>query len=176
MRENSRIGHLNVIKGVSDVFMGKFSTIGNLNWITGLAELPSMESFLDQTNRVSRFLLAQHAAVTNRHFIDCTDEVSIGQYATFAGFRSQILTHSISIARGQQQCEKVFIGDYSFVGTGCILLPNAKVPNFSVLGAGSVLNKNFSEEYFLYAGSPARPVKTLDPDSVYFKRTMGYVK
>ena len=67
------------------------------------------------------------------------------------------------------------IGDYTFVGTGSIILLNSSLPSFSVLGAGSVLNKKYSEEYFLYAGNPARAVKKLEHDAAYFNRRTGYV-
>lgn len=175
MAKNSRIGHLNIIKGVDKVFIGESASIGSLNWISGFTKSSNSSHFTDQVERVPVLRLGAHAAITNRHLIDCTDSVSIGRYSTFAGFRSQILTHSISIADSRQRSGPVVIGDYAFVGTGTIILPNACLPSFSVLGAGSVLNKAYCDEYFLYAGNPARPVKSLDKNSAYFVRTSGYV-
>lgn len=175
MRENSRIGHLNVIKGVAEISIGNSASIGSLNWISGFPENTSSLHFADQISRTPKLSLGDHAAITNRHLIDCTDSVTIGRFSTFAGFRSQILTHSISIVDSRQRSGPVVIGDYSFVGTSSIILPNCCLPNFSVLGAGSVLNKKYSEEYCLYAGNPARSVKKLEHDLAYFIRTTGYV-
>lgn len=175
MKNNSRIGHLNVIKGLSEVSLGEHAIIGSLNWITGFPEHFKSPHFADQASRSPRLLIGDHSAITNRHLIDCTDKVTIGCFATFAGFRSQILTHSISITESRQRCGPVSIGDYTFVGTASIILPNSCLPSFSVLGAGSVLNKQYTEKYQLYAGCPARPVKQLDQSAIYFNRKIGYV-
>lgn len=175
MGKNSRIGHLNVIKGVHEVSLGESASIGNLNWITGFPVNILSPHFADQTARLPILVMGDHAAVTHRHLIDCTDTVTIGRFSTFAGFRSQILTHSISMTESRQHSGPVEIGDYTFVGTASIILPNTRLPNFSVLGAGSVLNKKYSDEYYLYAGNPAQAVKMLDHDAAYFKRQTGFV-
>ena len=75
----------------------------------------------------------------------------------------------------RQRCSPVGIGDYTFVGTGSIILPGSALPAYSILGAGSVLNRQFLEEHWLYAGNPAAPVKRLCPEAAYFRRTTGYV-
>lgn len=175
MGANSKIGHLNVIKGITELSLGESSSIGSLNWVSGFPENLKTDHFADQLRRSPRLIIGEHSAITNRHLIDCTDTVTIGRFATFAGFRSQILTHSISIAESRQRSGPVSIGDFTFVGTGSIILPNSALPSYSVLGAGAVLNKKYTEEYQLYAGNPARPVKELDRDVSYFNRKSGYV-
>ena len=56
-------------------------------------------------------------------------------------------------------------------GTGCILLPGSALPDYSVLGAGAVLTKAHERTGCLYAGSPAKEIKSLDVESIpYFKR------
>lgn len=175
MHKNTRIGHLNVIKGLTTVFMAEAASIGNLNWVSGFPENIKTDHFADQRLRSPRLTIGEHSAITNRHLIDCTDTVSIGKFSTFAGFRSQILTHSISITESRQLCGPVYIGDYTFVGTSSIILLNSVLPNYSVLGAGATLNKKYTEEYQLYVGNPARPVKNLDQRSAYFNRKTGYV-
>jgi acetyltransferase-like isoleucine patch superfamily enzyme len=175
MAPNSKIGHLTVIKGVSEVVLGESATIGNLNWITGFPVGTDSAAFADQPTRQGRLTIGDHAAITNRHLVDCTDAVDIGRFATFAGFGSQILTHSISVAESRQRCRPVQIGDYAFVGTASVVLPGARLPAYSILGAGSVLNKEYVEEDWLYAGSPALPVRKLNRDAAYFQRTTGFV-
>ena len=175
MGPGARIGHLNVVKGVASVALGDHATIGNLNWITGSPMTSQARHFYDQHRRPS-LLLGNHAAITNRHLIDCSDAVDVRGHATFGGFRSQILTHSIDVVDSRQRCHPVSIGAYAFVGTGCIVLPGSELPAHSVLGAGSVLTGKLQDEYWLYAGNPARPVKQLDPDSAYFQRTIGFVE
>jgi acetyltransferase-like isoleucine patch superfamily enzyme len=120
-------------------------------------------------------VLGEHAAISNRHMIDCTARVVIGRFTTFAGFYSQILTHSIDLEKGRQSSEPVEIGEYSFVGTNCILLGGSVLPDRSVLAAKSLLNKKHSEPQTLYGGVPAKPIKALPANWAYFQRTAGFV-
>lgn len=175
MENNSKIGHFNVIKGAAEVSLGESATIGNLNWISGFPVNTQSLHFSDQANRSPKLLIGNHAAISNRHLIDCTDTVTIGNYTTLAGFRSQILTHSISIVDSRQRSGPVNIGNFSFIGTASIILPNTNLPSFSLLGAGSVLNKKYIDEFYLYAGNPARPLKKLEQNAAYFSRKIGFV-
>ena len=61
------------------------------------------------------------------------------------------------------------------MGTNCVLLGGSALPSYSVLGAKSLLTKSFSDEYYLYAGCPAKPVLEMDKGLAYFKRPTGYV-
>ena len=53
---------------------------------------------------------------------------------------------------------EIVIHHNSWIGCNCIVLKGAELPSDSVLGAGSLLNKHFSEENCIYAGSPAKPI------------------
>jgi len=175
MERGARIGHLTVAKGMDLVAMGDEATIGRLNWITAY---PSGHSrhFAHLRERRPQLLLGAHAAITHRHIIDCTEQVKIGRYTTFAGFRSQVLTHSIDLTAGLQDAKPVVIGDYCFVGTACTLLGGSILPDYSVLGANALLNKAQHERYRLYAGVPAAPVAQLDGEMKYFSRPTGFVQ
>lgn len=167
------IGHLTLIKGLDLVHLSNNSHIGNLNWITAFPTTKS-DHFADVV-RNPQLTLLEHSAITNRHLIDCTDTVSIGKYSTFAGFRSQILTHSIRLSEARQRCQPVMIGDYCFIGTGSIFLPGATLPNFSVLSAGSVLTRAYEENYFVYSGNPATPLRAIAKTHAYFTRKSGFI-
>jgi acetyltransferase-like isoleucine patch superfamily enzyme len=174
MDKNARIGSFNVCKGMDVVSLGEYASIGRLNWISGFPSGTSRH-FSDQKDRRPELMLGEHAAITNRHLIDCTDSVRIGRFATFAGFRSQILTHSIDLNLCRQSSKPVTIGEYCFVGTACVLLGGSALPGYSVLGAGSVLNKPHFETHRLYAGTPAACVKTLPSGMLYHQRSRGFV-
>ena len=174
MEEGSRIGHLNLIKGLRLVHLSPESHIGNLNWITGFP-VGSSHHFAHETDRAPELVLGAHSAVTNRHLLDCTARVSIGAFATFAGFRSQILTHSIDLEHSRQSSAPVSIGEYCFVGTDCVLLGGSSLPPRSVLGAKSLLNRSHAQPQWLYGGVPAKPLKELPGDWAYFQRTRGFV-
>lgn len=171
---DTRIGHLTVAKNLDLIRLGEFSSIGNGNWITGFPLGPSVH-FAQETGRAPELVIGRHSAITNRHLIDCTSRVTIGDFTTFAGFASQVLTHSIDLAASRQASSPVTIGDYCFVGTNCVILGGARLPDRSVLGAKSLLNKAFEEPQRLYAGAPAQMLKALPDDTAYFHRPVGMV-
>ncbi len=174
MAAGARIGNLTVCKGLSLLKMGEQSYVGNLNWIS---EFPvgNHAFFGEEADRRAELVLGDHAAITHRHLIDCTNAVRIGRFTTFAGYRSQVLTHSIDLQRSRQASRPITIGEYCFVGTNCVLLGGSALPDYSVLGASSVLNKAHTEMHWLYAGNPAQPVKALTGELQYFQRSAGFV-
>jgi acetyltransferase-like isoleucine patch superfamily enzyme len=175
MGEHASIGHLTVCKGLKRLHMGAHATIGRGNWITGFPA-QNKTFFAHQKDRVPELILGAQSAITHRHIVDCTNAVHIGEFTTVAGFRSQILTHSIDLMDCRQSSSPITIGDYCFVGTDCVLLGGSVLPSYSALGAKSLLNKPHAQTHSLYAGVPARPVKSLEPDLKYFQRDIGFVQ
>lgn len=175
LKEGARVGNLTVIKGLDLVELNVHARLGNLNWVTGFPNGTTSPHFAEQAERVVQLRIGDHSAITNRHLIDCTGGVTIGRFSTVAGFRSQILTHSIDIQSARQRAKAVRVGDYCFVGTACTLLPGASLPSYSVLGANSLLNKAYETTHTLYAGNPARSITTLAPGAKYFSRTRGFI-
>lgn len=53
----------------------------------------------------------------------------------------------------------VIIGKGSWIGANCSILANSTLPEKSILAAGSVLTKKFTDEYSIYAGTPAKYIK-----------------
>jgi acetyltransferase-like isoleucine patch superfamily enzyme len=174
MGPQASIGHMTVCKGIDVLELGAHASIGRGNWITGQ---PSSDSthFTSETNRFPALFVGDHSSITNRHIVDCTNTITIGRFSTVAGFRSQFLTHSIDLNRNRQTSGPIQIGNYCFVGTGAVILANSTLPDCSVLGAASLLNKAHSDSYGLYAGVPARRVASVPESYNYFSRTTGYV-
>jgi hypothetical protein len=44
-----------------------------------------------------------------------------------------------------------------------------------VLGAKSMLNKEYKDTHFLYGGVPAKSITAINANSKYFTRTEGFV-
>lgn len=61
---------------------------------------------------------------------------------------------------GVEWAEPVTIGNNVWIGGGVTFLPGSSVGNDAVVGAGSVVTRNFPDKV-LVAGNPARIVKTL---------------
>ncbi len=175
MGPKSYIGSFTVCKGLASVCLQEHGFIGPLNWITAFPLGTGSRHFELDPERKPRLIVERHAAITSRHLIDCTDEVRVGAFSTFAGFRSQILTHSIDLNQSRQRCKPVRIGHHCFVGTGCVLLGGSSLPDSSVLGAHSLLASPLETPGYLYAGVPAKPIKPIDPGAAYFSRDVGFV-
>jgi acetyltransferase-like isoleucine patch superfamily enzyme len=175
MEEKSAISSLTLCKQIDKLHLKTNARIGTLNYITGYSAFLK-ESFSHVLNRKCELIVGEHTAVTSRHFLDCTAGVYIGDFTTLAGIRSQIFTHSIDLKASRQDAKSVHIGNYCFVGTGCVLLKGSVLPDYSVLGAASMINKAF-EESGIYGGVPAKKIAATSlQDNLYFSRKTGYVK
>lgn len=172
---HASIGHLTMVKGLSRMELGERASVGNLCWISGFPAGTGSPHFAHQPERRAELFVGAHSAITHRHLIDCTARVEIGPFSTFAGFASQILTHSIDLVANRQSSEPVTVGAYCFVGTNCVLLGGARLPDRSVLGAKSLLNKAWEEPGQLYGGVPAKLVAPLPADAGYLTRQTGFV-
>lgn len=173
MGPHSLIDHLTVCRNTDLIELKECAVIGRLNWIYGYT---GDQAYQSDVERRSELVLERHSAITNRHIVDCTNRIHVGAFATVAGYRSQLLTHSINFALGRQASKPIEIGEYCFVGTGCVLLGGSVVPDHSVLGAASLLNKAYSAPYTLYGGVPAQPIGPISPDYAYFSRRQGFVE
>ncbi|MGZ4984101.1 MAG: acyltransferase [Chthoniobacterales bacterium] len=174
MEANSSIGHLTLCKNIALLHLGEHAIIGRGNWITGFPLGPSAH-FASETERRPELIVGAHSAITHRHLLDCTNRITIGKFTTFAGFQSQMLTHTIDLQVNRQTSAPIKIGDYCFIGTNSVLLGGSAVPDYCVVGAKSLVNKTFTETYQLYGGVPARALQKLPEDYAYFRRTTGFV-
>jgi acetyltransferase-like isoleucine patch superfamily enzyme len=174
MAEGSSIGHLNVVVHLREVRLGENATIGRGNWITGHPAGASRH-FRHLAGRNGSLIVGRESAITKSHHIDCTELVTIGAFSTIAGYRTQILTHSIDLEAGRQDAKPVEIGSYCFVGTAAVILGGARLPNRSVLGAMALLKDRPAEQLTLYAGVPARAAGAIPAEAAYFNRGRGFV-
>ena len=175
MGEKATIGHLTVAIHLERVELGSNASIGRSNWITGFPSSGPGKHFQHQTDREPVLVMGEHSAITKNHHLDCTARIDIGAFTTIAGYQSQFLTHSIDIVDSRQHAKPIRIGRCCFVGTRNVILGGAVLPDCSVLGAASLLNKAFDKPFALYAGTPARHLKMLPEDAAYFHRPQGFV-
>ena len=175
MAEKSKIHHFTVIIHLDLVRIGYDSSIGRSNWVTGMSTKIESDYFKGQADRKAELIMGKYSHFTKGHHVDCTNSIIVGDFVTIAGYQSQFLTHSINIYKNIQDSAPIYIGDYTFVGTNVVVLGGSKLPAYSVLGAKSLLNKAYTEEWKLYAGVPAKPVSDISKDAKYFYRKDGFV-
>ena len=170
MGEGARIGHLNVAIHLELIQMDKNCSISQKNWITGFP-LSNKSNFQDFPDRKPYLIMKEDSSITKQHHIDCTDMVIVGELTTIAGYGTQILSHSFSLEKNSQACAPIQIGHHCWVGTRSIILPGSVLPSQSVLGAGAVLQKKYTESFVLYGGVPAKYIKKMDETYDFFHRT-----
>jgi acetyltransferase-like isoleucine patch superfamily enzyme len=56
------------------------------------------------------------------------------------------------------------IGRYCWIGMGAVVLPGVQIADFTIVGAGAIVTKSFTEGYCVIAGNPARIIKYLNKD------------
>ena len=171
MGESSRIGHFTFVFNLELFEMAKGAVIGRGNWITGYRPRKATTNYSHCTDRKSSLILEEGAAIVINHFFDCTDAIRIGKFSTLAGYGSQFLTHAIDLEENRQDCKPIEIGKYCFIGTDVVILRGARLPDYCVLGAMSLLNKCYADEYVIYGGVPAKPLGTVTSEMKYFRRT-----
>jgi len=174
LEDNSQIGNLTFINAIDLLHLKEYSKIGRRNWITGISA--TSKAYPHSQLRNCEFIIGKHTRITDRHYVDCNGGIYIGDYSTIAGIGTQILSHGIDIIASQQKTNSVNIGSFCFVGTKCIFLMNSAIPDYCVVGAGSVVAKKFTDTYTLYAGVPAKVTKELPRDANYFTRSHGNVE
>lgn len=175
MHQGANISHFNIIIHLDKLELGEKSFIGRGNWITGFPMRVGSKHFAHDVKRKCELIIGRESAITKNHHIDCTNAIYIGNFVTIAGYNSQLLTHSIDVYKCRQDSHPIVIGDYSFVSTGVKILGGSILPAHSVLAAGAVLNKQYSEEWMLYGGVPAKGIKRIPQSALYFTRESGYV-
>ncbi|MDQ4091249.1 MAG: hypothetical protein M3163_13255 [Actinomycetota bacterium] len=166
----ARLLSMSAFYDVNELVLEDDAVMGHWNWISAARTLRTPALDARTGGRPAVLRLGRGAAVTSRHYIDCSGGVDIGQFTVLAGVRSTVLTHQVDLARSEQDVLAVTVGDYCLVGSNAKIVPGATIPDRCVIAMGSVVVGRLPDERFLYAGAPARPVKPVE-DGEYFSRT-----
>lgn len=148
--DHVRIGHLNIIRGGDEVSLGRYAEIMRLNEINSIPD-PEVVNPTDP-----RFLLGQGSIITAGHKIDFTDRVTIGRRSILGGRNSSLWTHN------RQRTRPIDIGSFAYLGSEIRIAPGGAVPSRCIVGIGSVITRELTDEGHLIAGIPAKPVKELN--------------
>jgi acetyltransferase-like isoleucine patch superfamily enzyme len=120
--------------------------------------------------------------ISAKVWFDGTDYslIKIGKRVTISS-NVRILTHDWSLDtvheaffkcdpkdRPLGQIREVVIGDYSFIGTGSIIMPGAKIGKGVIVGAGTVVRGNIPD-YSIIIGNPC---KIIGDSREYCKRKL----
>ncbi|WP_226366705.1 hypothetical protein [Pseudonocardia sp. ICBG162] len=165
MGPGARIGHLNLIRGLELVRLDRGALVNHLNWINAVGRDKDFFAGLD---RHLELIMGVNASLQVMNLLDCCDRVEFKDYSHVAGYWSMILTHSVDVAEGRQTVKPVVLEERALVATRCTLLPGARVPEYALVAAGSVVTRRLPKPWTIYAGSPARVIGPLNQDSKLF--------
>lgn len=176
--KKSKIGHLTICKEIDELFLDDNSKIGNRNYITGFSvtapQVLKYHHFAHVINRQCVLHVGKNTTITSRHYFDCNGGIFIGDFSEVAGFETSFMTHSIDLENNRQDAKPILIGDYTFIGARCLFLKGSAIPSNSIVGASSLVNKKWEQEFYLYAGIPAKPLKSVS-NYKFFSRLNGFV-
>lgn len=172
MRAGAVIKHFNIIINLDEIILEEKALIDRSNWITGFPTGTRSAFFKEEKERESKLLLGKSSVITKRHHLDCTNQIKIGDFTTVGGYASQFLTHSVNIYTNRQTSKPITIGKYCFISTNVVLLGGSSIPDYSLVGASALVNKDYSNDnpYGLYVGVPANRKKDIDKSALYFSR------
>ena len=150
--DHTKIGHLNIIRGGDEVQLGRYSEIMRTNQINSIPD-PDVVNPTDP-----RFSLGDGSIITTGHKIDFTDRVKIGRRSIIGGRNSSLWTHN------RQRTRPIEIGSFTYVGSEIRMAPGSTLPSRCIVGIGSVVTGQLTEEERLIAGVPAKTLKELSEE------------
>lgn len=153
--DHTKIGHLNIIRGGDEVRLGRYSEIMRTNQINSIPD-PDVVNPTDP-----RFSLGDGSIITTGHKIDFTDRVEIGRRSIIGGRNSSLWTHN------RQRTRPIAIGSFTYVGSEIRMAPGSTLPSRCIVGIGSVVTGQLTEEERLIAGVPAKSRKELSEEDKF---------
>lgn len=139
-------------------------------WLYGLGMKKCGKNLIVQHDAVIRDLqnlefgsnirIANHAFIMGSGTVRIGDNVIIGPHVVMVSGN-----HSLgngSFRNGPSSSGVIEVRSGSWVAANCTLAKGAVLPDRSVLGANSMLNKGFEEPESIYAGVPAKFIKKLN--------------
>jgi acetyltransferase-like isoleucine patch superfamily enzyme len=96
-------------------------------------------------------------------YINAVNGVHIGDY-TNIGPNVGIVSANHDAINNAVQVKKspIIIGRFCWLGMGAVILPGVQLGDFTIVGAGSIVTKSFTEGYCILAGNPAKIIKQLN--------------
>lgn len=104
--------------------------------------------------------------VSNRTFIECSYSPVIIEDDVTIGGSAMISSHDGSYRQvygSKMKANPVYIRNRAFIGNNAIVLPGVEIGEEVIIGAGSVVTKNF-EKNVVVAGVPAKIIRNLTED------------
>lgn len=113
--------------------------------------------------QMDKLELGKHVSINPNCYLQCVGGVSIGDNTTIS-YGTTILTSSLDVddyihnssqIYRNHECKNVKIGRGVWLAANVTVLPGVQIADGIIVAAGSVVTKDLTEGYSLYAGNPA---------------------
>ncbi|WP_315819846.1 acyltransferase [Paraflavitalea speifideaquila] len=116
-----------------------------------------------------------YPGIMNGCYIQGKGGIEIGDYTQIAP-NVVIVSANHNVYDSRQHLEaKVKIGKYCWIGAGAKIMPGVELGDWTIVGAGCVVTKSFSEGYCVIGGVPGKVIKFLDKEKcIPFRNKIDY--
>lgn len=140
MRRQSYIDRFNRISGPVTVALAETAALGRGNVVYRAPHPTSIGPAMLRLGRLSK--------ITSSHLVDCTCTITVGEFSTIAGSRSQLWTHGYKHAtKGPDRYRidgRIDIGNNVYIGSASVLNAGLHIANSITLGSHSSVSKSLS--------------------------------
>lgn len=108
-------------------------------------------------------------------YIQGIGKIYIGDYTQISANVGIITANHDLYDTRKHEIKSVSIGKYCWIGMNAMILPGVELGDFTIVGAGSIVTKSFTDGYCVIAGNPAKVIKQLDKNKcIPFKNKFEY--
>lgn len=163
MELGSHIDRFSRFTDVNNIGLGVNSRIMTRNRFIGTP--PGLTPFKNYEN----FSVGRDSNLTSGHLFDLSDSITVGDDVTFGGRGTEVWTHGFDLNHVKIQAP-VVVGNNVYVGSGCIIMPGAKIADSVSIGGGTVVAKSITASGFYVSSQLIRksdaPDYTVDNEVV----------
>jgi acetyltransferase-like isoleucine patch superfamily enzyme len=127
--------------------------------------MPGQKCLTDPVVRIGdRCLIGRGSGIVGHFSIDIGNDVWTGHYVYITDQNHGYENVDVPISQQTQIERAVSIGDGSWLGSGTVVLPGARIGKHVAVGANSVVTGNLPD-FCVAVGAPARVIKQYAEDS-----------
>lgn len=115
----------------------------------------------------NKIKFGKNVRINDSVFLHATNGIVIGDNTTLS-YGAMLITESYDLTDWESYSNRhhsgaaIIIGKNVWVCAGVTILPGVTIADNIVIGAGSVVTKNLTQDKSLYAGNPAKFIKRLE--------------
>lgn len=155
---NSIVRSGNQFRNLRAVLIGDNTLVGPWNQIWANTRFRDAENA--EPEWVGVFSIGNSALITRRHNLDATGGLVLADWSGLGGRGTTMLSHSYDPRTHLMLCLPTRIEESAFVAAQCTVAMGATVPARSVMAMGALMMPGAKEEYAIYAGIPAKVIKS----------------